>query len=54
MRLALLAVAAWRQQLLSESQLARLLKIDRIELRRVLQEDQAQGSDGDDAPELLA
>lgn len=54
MRLSLLAVAAWRQQLLSESQLARLLKIDRIELRRVLQEDQAQGSDGDDAPELLA
>jgi Zn-dependent peptidase ImmA (M78 family)/DNA-binding XRE family transcriptional regulator len=54
MRLSLLAAAAWRQQMLSESQFVRLLKIDRIELRRVLQEDQAQGSDGDDAPELLA
>ncbi|MGE0769471.1 MAG: ImmA/IrrE family metallo-endopeptidase [Hyphomicrobiaceae bacterium] len=53
-RLALLAVAAWKQGLLTEGQLAQLLKIDRVELRRLIQEGDAGGSDGDDAPELLA
>lgn len=54
LRLTLLASAAWKQGLLSEGQLMRLLKIDRVELRRLLQESDAEGSDGDDAPELLA
>lgn len=53
-RLALLAAAAWKQGLLSESQLARLLRLDRVELRRLIQDGDAGGSDGDDAPELLA
>lgn len=53
-RLALLAAAAWKQGLLSEGQLAELLKIDRVELRRLLQDGDAEGSNGDDAPELLA
>lgn len=53
-RLALLAAAAWRQELLSEGQLAELLKIGRVELRRILQDTDMEGSNGDDAPELLA
>jgi Zn-dependent peptidase ImmA (M78 family)/transcriptional regulator with XRE-family HTH domain len=53
-RLALLASAAWKQGLLSEGQLAELLKIDRVELRRLLQDGDAEGSTGNDAPELLA
>lgn len=53
-RLALLAAAAWRQELLSEGQLAELLKIDRVDLRRILQDTDFEGSNGDDAPELLA
>lgn len=53
-RLNLLATAAWRQGLLSEGQLAQLLQIDRIELRELLREGEADGSEGDDAPELLA
>ena len=54
LRLALLAAAAWKQGILSEGQLAQLLKIDRVELRRLLQDGDAEGSNGDDAPELLA
>lgn len=53
-RLALLAAAAWKQGLLTEGQLAQLLRIDRVELRRLIQDGEAGGSDGDDAPELLA
>lgn len=53
-RLGLLAAAAWKQGLLSEGQLAELLKIDRVELRRLLQDGDAEGSNGDDAPKLLA
>lgn len=53
-RLAVLAAAAWKQGLLSEGQLAELLKIDRVELRRLLQDGDAEGSNGDDAPKLLA
>ncbi len=52
-RLGLLAAAAWNQGLLSEGQLSRLLHLDRVELRRLLQDGDAEGSDGDDAPELL-
>jgi hypothetical protein len=53
-RLGLLVAAAWKQALLTEGQLAQLLRIDRVELRRLIQEGEAGGSDGDDAPELLA
>jgi Zn-dependent peptidase ImmA (M78 family)/DNA-binding XRE family transcriptional regulator len=53
-RLSLLAGAAWRQGLLSEGQLATLLQLDRVELRSLIQVDEAEGSNGDDAPELLA
>jgi Zn-dependent peptidase ImmA (M78 family) len=53
-RLSLLAGAASRQGLLSEGQLASLLHLDRVELRRMIQADEAEGSNGDDAPELLA
>jgi len=53
-RLALLASAAWRQGLLSEGQIAELLNVDRVELRRILQDAELEGSNGDDAPELLA
>lgn len=53
-RLALLASAAWRQGLLSEGQIAELLNVDRVELRRILQDPELEGSNGDDAPELLA
>jgi hypothetical protein len=53
-RLALLAAEAWKQGLLSEGQLAQLLRIDRVALRRLIQDGEAGGSDGDDAPELLA
>lgn len=35
-RLALLATTAWRQSLLSEGQLARLLNLDRVSLRQIL------------------
>ena len=54
LRLGLLASAAWTQGLMTEGQLAQLLRIDRVELRRLIQEGNAEGSDGDDAPELLA
>ncbi len=53
-RLALLATAAWKRGLLSEGQLAHLLKLDRVELRRLIEDGSSGGSDGDDAPELLA
>lgn len=52
-RLNLLANAAWRQGLLTEAQLARLLRLDRVELREIL-DDGAEGSEGDAAPQLLA
>lgn len=53
-RLSLLAAAAWRQGVLSEGQLARLLRLDRVALRTLLQDGGPEGSDGDDAPRLLA
>lgn len=53
-RLNLLADAAWRQGLLSEGQLARLLQLDRVELRQMLHGVEAEGSEGDGAPQLLA
>ena len=38
LRLSLLATEAWRQNLLSEGQLSRLLDLDRITLREILDE----------------
>ncbi len=49
LRLNLLAAEAMRRELLSEGQLARLLHLDRIELREILDAYQDEGSDGDSA-----
>ena len=47
LRLNLLAAEAYRQNLLSEGQLARLLGLDRIELREILGAVEAEGSEAD-------
>jgi Zn-dependent peptidase ImmA (M78 family)/transcriptional regulator with XRE-family HTH domain len=52
LRLNLLAAQVYRQGLLSEGQLARLLNLDRIELRQVL-DMEAEGSESDGAVTLL-
>lgn len=52
LRLSLLAAEAYRKQLLSEGQLARLLCLDRIQVREILEE--VGGNEADDAPKLLA
>lgn len=52
LRLSLLAAEAWRQELLSEGQLARLLRLDRVQLREMLDGVEAEGGDADGAPEL--
>jgi Zn-dependent peptidase ImmA (M78 family)/transcriptional regulator with XRE-family HTH domain len=44
-----LATEAWKQDLLSEGQLARLLQLDRVELRKVLDALGAEGSEVDEA-----
>ena len=46
LRLNLLAAEAYRQGLMSEGQLARLLCLDRIELRKVLDSVDAEEIDG--------
>ena len=51
LRLSLLAAEAHRRDLLSEGQLARLLRVDRVELRKML-DDADDGSGPDDAPKL--
>ncbi len=53
LRLNLLAAEVYRQKLLSEGQLARLLHIDRIELRAILDGLEMEGSEADGAPILL-
>lgn len=53
-RLNLLAAEAYRRELLSEGQLARLLHLDRIELREMLQDIDLQEDEADGAPTLLA
>lgn len=50
LRLNLLAAEAYRQELLSEGQLARLLHLERVELREILR---MEGSEGDGVPNLL-
>ena len=52
LRLNLLAAEAWRQNLLSEGQLARLLHLDRLGLREILGNVEIDGSDVDDMPKL--
>ena len=52
LRLSLLAAEAWRQELLSEGQLARLLRLDRVQLREILDGVEVEGVDADGAPEL--
>lgn len=54
LRLNLLAAEAYRRTLLSEGQLARLLHLDRIELREMLQDIELQEDEADGAPTLLA
>lgn len=53
LRLSLLAAEAYRQDLLSEGQLARLLRLDRIELRGMLHDLEMQEGESDGAPNLL-
>ena len=51
-RLGLLAAEAHRQELLSEGQLARLLRLDRVAFREVLDAADVDGNDTDDLPKL--
>ena len=52
LRLDLLAAQAWQQQLLSEGQLARLLRLDRLTVRQLLDDAEIEGSEADGAPVL--
>ena len=52
LRLSLLAAEAWRQELLSEGQLARLLQLGRVELREILDGIEAEREDAGRAPRL--
>ncbi|WP_439362030.1 ImmA/IrrE family metallo-endopeptidase [Bradyrhizobium sp. DASA03007] len=49
LRLALLAGEAWRRGMLSEGQLARMLHLDRVELRRMFDGLELEGSEADGA-----
>jgi Zn-dependent peptidase ImmA (M78 family)/DNA-binding XRE family transcriptional regulator len=53
-RLNQLACEAWRRELMSESQLARLLRLSLVEMREILQGGEPEGSHADGAPRLLA
>lgn len=52
LRLNLLATEAWRKGLLSESQLSRLLNIDRVELREILDSADNEGTEVNELPKL--
>ncbi len=52
LRLNLLASEAYQQELLSEGQLARLLRIDRVELRGIIHDLEMQEDEADGAPIL--
>lgn len=54
MRMTLLSSEAWRRGLLSEGQLARLLHIDRLEAREMIDEFETEGAVDDESPWLLA
>ena len=53
LRLNALAAEAWRQKLLSEEQLARLLHLDRVVLREIVDNIETEGSEADGVPKLL-
>ena len=53
LRLSLLAAEVKRRNLLSEGQLARLLCLDRIELRKMLDDADIEGSEASELPKLL-
>ncbi len=53
LRLNLLATEVYRKGLLSEGQLARLLKLDRVEVREILASLDAEGSESDGVANLL-
>lgn len=53
LRLNLLAAEVYRQELLSEGQLARLLNLDRVELRELLGAVESEGSEADGVATLL-
>jgi Zn-dependent peptidase ImmA (M78 family) len=53
LRLNLLASEVYRKGLLSEGQLARLLKLDRVEVREILASLDAEGSESDGVANLL-
>lgn len=53
LRLNLLAAEAYKQDLLSEGQLARLLHLDRVELRELLHDMEVQEDEADGAPTLF-
>lgn len=52
LRLGLMALEAWKRELLSEGQLARLLKLDRVTLRTLLYDLQNDEGEGDDLLKL--
>ena len=52
LRLNSLAAEAWRQGLLSEGQLARLLRLSRVELREILDDVEIEGVEADGMSEL--
>jgi len=52
LRLNLLAAEAWRQGLLSEGQLVRLLHLDRLGLREILDNVEIEGGEADGMPKL--
>ncbi len=54
LRLNLLAAEAYRKELLSEGQLARMLHLDRIELREILTSQELEGSEADEVTNLLS
>jgi Zn-dependent peptidase ImmA (M78 family)/transcriptional regulator with XRE-family HTH domain len=54
LRLNLLASEVYRQALLSEGQLARLLRLDRVELREILGSHELEGSEPDGVTKLVS
>lgn len=52
LRLNLMAAEAWRQELLSEGQLAHLLRLDRVGLREILDNVENEGGEADGMPKL--
>ena len=53
MRMSLMASEAWRRSLISEGQLARLLRVDRVDARALIDEFEAEGAETDGPRSLL-